>query len=346
MLISATLDNQTRESQYLNAIALCVDESYLPYATFVAMQIMETESYPIDICICVPNLDFIPSFLKSLPIRFISIDIQGVLNLPTDHLSIAAYYRLFLPELLKNDYEYIVYLDADVYIRKPFLSDLFYLISTWPHQFSVAAAAYMGEVEQITFPEKQKQKIKTYLSRYHKLKHLYRNSGVLVFHVENFVSFNIQQKIFQVANDNPDKLESHDQSALNLALLDDIIQLPLQFNWQLNALSYSVINEIDPYIIHFVNVNKPWITRIYYLETYFLEYEKFFNRYFKEIIFQPLSDEDKRRSHPKYHGIKKHISFYWYKYKTSRKENALRMLYQNNKNKILKAVIEINRKPY
>jgi lipopolysaccharide biosynthesis glycosyltransferase len=346
MSISATLDNQTRKSQHLNTIAFCVDENYLPYATFVAMQIIRIDPYPIDVCICVPSLNCVSEFLKNLPIRFIAIDIQGADSLATGHLSIATYYRLFLPELLKNDYEHIIYLDADVYIRKPFLADIFAIISTYSSPFSVAAAAYMGEVENITFPEKQNNKIKKYLSRYHQLDHLYRNAGVLVFNVENFVASNTQQKIFQTADDNADKLESHDQSALNLALLGNIAQLPLQFNWQLNDLSDSIINEIDPYIIHFVNVNKPWVTRIYYLEDYILEYEAFLSHYFKEINFCPLSSEDKRRSNPKYSGVKEYISFYWYKYKNTKKEDSLRNLYQKNKNKILDAVTKINKGAY
>lgn len=342
MSISATINSQTRESYYSNTVAFCVDEKYLPYAAFVAIQIMQVDPYPIDICICVPDLDFVPENLKSLPIRFIELEIQGIEDFPTDHLSIAAYHRLFLPKLLRKDYEHIIYLDADVYIRKPFLKDIFTFITTCDSNFSVAAAPYMGEVELLAFPNMPTDKIKNYLLRYHKLNHLYRNSGVLVFNVNNFVNSKIQQHIFEVAISNIDKLESHDQSALNLALLTDIAHLPLQFNWQLNALSATVVEEIDPYLLHFVNVNKPWVTRIYYLNHYTSEYESFLDKYFSELTFQPLTNEEKRRCNPKYNGIKESLSVPWYKFKAQKKQNNLNNFYQKNKALILKTVEKVN----
>ncbi len=343
MSVSAVISDQTCKSLHLNTVAFCVDENYLPYATFVAMQIRKIDPYPIDICICVPDLGCVPDFFKSLSIRFIALDIQGIHNLPTDHLSIAAYHRLFLPELLKQDYSHIIYLDADVYIRKPFLTDIFAFIATCCCDFSVAAAPYMGEIERLTFPEMLNRKIENYLLRYHKLDHLYRNSGVLVFNVHNYVKENALQHIFNVAANNLDKLESHDQSALNLALLKNIEHLPIQFNWQLNAFSASIIEEVDPFILHFVNVNKPWVTRIYYLDCYITEYETFLAKYYKNLKFRPLTIEDKRYAKPKYKGLKEKISSFRSVSKSQKKQKYLRNFYMNNKDKIFNTFLILDK---
>lgn len=346
MTISATVLDQTRSNKHSNAIALCVDENYLPYALFVALQIIELESYPIDICICTPNLNNVPEHFKKLPIRFLAVDIEGIDNLRTDHLSKAIYYRLFLPELLKSDYNYIIYLDADVYIRKPFLNELFNIIQNYPDDFSVAASPYMGEVEMLTFPESQNKKIKRYLNRYHSKNHLYRNSGVLILNVKNFLNQDIQSKIFNTIRGNPDKLESHDQSAINLTLLSDISLLPIQFNWQLNPLSFSIINEVDPFIIHFVNVNKPWVTKNYYLKEFINEYESFINKNFTHLRFNPLTEIEKRTINPKYSGIKEAISYRWFKRKVGKKEAQLYKEYNSSKDKILTAISDVNKGIY
>ena len=342
--IYATILDQSGPGKYSNTVALCVDENYLPYAVFVAMQINQIEVEKIDICICLPTLDIIPDSLKTLPIRFIAIDVVGINSLPTDHLSIAAYYRLFLPSIFANDYKHIIYLDADVYIRKPFIKPI--LDELKDNDYAVAAAPYMGEVELAAFSHLKNSKIQKYLSRYHELNHLYRNSGVLVFNVAVFNELKIKDRIFITAINNKDKLESHDQSALNLALLDEIALLPLSFNWQLNLLSSTVVSEIDPYIIHFVNIYKPWQTVTTYISEYIPQYRQFLETHFPETEFKPLTHKLKRKLNPKYSGIKELISNKWYCNKIDKEQIKLEKFYKQHKLEILEAVDKVNNRGF
>lgn len=343
MTVKAAIRRQTATKNHPNSVAFCVDDNYLPYALFVANQLLKVETFPIDICICLPSIDNIPPAFQNTAIRFVEIDIEGIDNLPTDHLSLAAYYRLFLPELFASDYDHIIYLDADVYIRRPFLHSLFNVIKGFNQDFSVAAAPYMGEVELITFGKLNHTKIQRYLERYHKLGHLYRNSGVLVFNVTLFNQQDILNKILTTTIQYPDHLESHDQSALNLTLLDKLALLPLSYNWQLNQFSQTIIDDINPHIVHFVNINKPWAIRHDYLTPYIAEYVDFLNLHFPDLNVNPLTYDQKRKENPKYKGIKEAISSGWFQFKSRQRQTQLNQQYQSNKPKILDAVSQVEK---
>lgn len=343
MPISATILRQSRSQQQSNCIAFCVDDNYLPYALFVATQLLQKQTLPIDICICLPNMDNVPVSFKSLEIRLVEIQITGIDSLPTDHLSLAAYHRLFLPQLFANEYNYIIYLDADIYIKRPFLEDLYELINGFEDDFCVAAAPYMGEAELLTFGRLKNAAIERYIERYHRLAHLYRNSGVLVFNVANYNQQRILDKIIETLISHPDQLESHDQSALNLTLLNDLALLPIIYNWQLNHFSATVIDEFDPYIVHFVNVNKPWAVVKPYLAPYVSAYEAFLTQHFPELGFKPLTDDEKRKQNPKYRGVKELISSRWSTIKSSKRYQSQGQKYQQYKPQIVAAIKQISK---
>lgn len=282
--ISAEISSQTGQPNKENTIAFCVDDNYLPYALFVAEQFIELHpDLPCDICICLTDISKVPENFMNSNIRFIELSVNGIESFPTDRITIAAYYRLFLPEIFRNTYKYIIYLDADVYINRSFYSDLMHYIEGIKQDFSVAAAADVLEINYSSHFKGRKiigKEFDEYLSLYHRFNHIYRNSGVLVFNTKRYNENKILYKILEYSFKNHDKLKFHDQSALNSTLLSDIALLPFSFNWQLKSHIYKFKNEMNPHIIHFVGPGKPWIIDDMYTKPYKDLYIDFLTREF------------------------------------------------------------------
>lgn len=299
--ISASISEQTGQAHNNNALAFCVDDRYLPYALFVATQFIEKHPVlPCDICICMPDISKVPQDFHGGNIRFIEISIEGISEMPIGQLSLAAYYRLFLPKIFQDTYEYILYLDADTYINRPFYDEILYCISNFKSEFCIAAAADISELQIRLNPTQKLKKIEKYVSSYHEFNHIYRNSGVLVFNTDKYNKYGILEKIFSYANDNIEKLQCHDQSALNGALINNIELLPFNFNWQMHKLTYDLTESVNPYIIHFISENKPWSLDNYLTKNYQQLYISFLNKYFPSMNYSILTTEQKRIKSPKY----------------------------------------------
>ena len=303
--VKCIIKKNKSSSRYKSAVIFCVDDAYLSYALFAAQQITSKhENREFDICICLPHISKVPEFFIDLDIRFVEIDITGIDHLPVDHLSLAAYSRIFLPQVFSNDYEYIVYLDADVYIRRPFFNDLMKVVDSFEEGFCVAAAP---DITELNSQSRTKNGItplvSQYLETYHEANHLYRNSGVLVFNVPNCLKEHLIEKVFSVAFDIQANLRCHDQSAINLALKGKMPLVPFEYNWQLHETNYRLINKLNPYIIHFISTNKPWVSNYVHTQPYIKEYDDFLKRYFKNCL-QPLKTPAQIRfQKPKYQNI-------------------------------------------
>lgn len=344
--ISATISRQTGEAKSKNTLAFCVDENYLPYALFTAEQFIRLHpELPCDICICLPDISKVPEKLKNKQIRFIELSISGIDALPVGRLSLAAYHRLFLPQIFENTYEYIVYLDADTYINKAFYKDLLISIDSFSKNFCVAAAADIMELKVRSHPKERQKKVDLYVKTYHKLNHIYRNSGVLVFNTDNYNKSNILNKIFAYAIDNAESLQCHDQSALNGALLDNIALLPFDFNWQIHKTTYQITDTINPYIIHFISDNKPWKMDNKFTEGYQDYYKIFLEENFPETIPDVLTDYEQRCRTPKYKNpVREFFSIQGHRLKNSADSIQSRLsTLQKNKDNIQNL---LTRKPF
>lgn len=323
MKVSATISSQIGEVRHTNTLAFCVDNNYLPYALFAAEQFITLHpDLPCDICICMPDISKIPEKFKNKQIRFIQLAITGIETLPVGRLSLAAYYRLFLPQIFENTYQYIIYLDADTYINKNFYGDLLKHVKNFNSDFCVAAASDIMELKfRSTFNGKKTKVDKVvdrYVRSYHESDHVYRNSGVLVFNTKNYVKSDVLSRVFNYAIKNADSLQCHDQSALNRVLLKEIELLPFDFNWQINKLTYKFTESIDPYIIHFISNNKPWLTDNKYTTKYQVFYKDFLLANFPEITPEILTMFNQRCKSPKYNNpIREFLSREWQRFKSS-----------------------------
>lgn len=301
--MQATITKTLSPAQHAHAICFAVDENFFPYAYFVAKKILSLHPQKqFDVCICVPDISLVTDQLDDPNIRFCEINIQGISHLPIDHLSIAAYYRFFLPQLFKAEYTHILYLDADTYVTRAFANEFFDNIQT---KSFVLAAAPDVSVISLKCDSSLKEKAKKDLEAPFELcdqAHIYRNSGVLAFNVAAYVSNNYLDRIFTFALNNPSKLIQHDQSAMNIALGKDISILSFNYNWQSNRVINHAMPEFNPAIIHFIRDQKPWLGNTHRMsQKYYQEYADFFSVYFPALqINSPDHTYQLRKENPKY----------------------------------------------
>lgn len=304
--VVAKIKRHSKAAFFKNTVAFAVDDKYFPFALFVANQILEKElNRDFDITICLPNLASVGKDWLNSDIRFCEFELSGIEKLPVGGLSLAAYHRLFLPSVFNNEYEKILYLDADTYINKPFITELFKKSSM---DFVIAAAPDVANILAYSSPYNM---LTNYLKQYQDKKHIYKNSGVLLINTKKFNQENCLDKVINYALSNIENLTYHDQTALNCALQDQISTLSFGLNWQVHEDINPLFSDFNPTIIHFIAENKPWVAFEGFSKNYQIEYHEFLGKNFPELPIKIFSDStyQNRLARPKYQNkIREFIS--------------------------------------
>jgi lipopolysaccharide biosynthesis glycosyltransferase len=180
------------------------------------------------------------------------------------HITIAAYYRILIPELLPHNYKKAIYLDSDLIVN----SDLGQL---WDID--------MGENYLLAIQDQGSPYVSSPagLINYQELgispNAKYFNSGVLVIDLEKWRANNISSQALEYLRNKRELIRWHDQDALNIVLAGkwkDIHprwnQMPEIFDfsfWQESPFPEDVYNDVvhSPFIIHFAIPAKPWNSR-------------------------------------------------------------------------------------
>lgn len=277
------IKKSTRVPLFKKAVALCVDKGYLPYASFVANQILEKEkNRDFDIVICVPTKTDIPVTANS-EIRYCTIDYSSIPKLPVGRLSMATYYKLFLPAIFQEEYEQILYLDADVYIVNGKISET--LAANLNNQ-AIAMAIDISEIERKSGFDFHNN----YLDHYKDKNHLYRNAGVILFNTKKLLEINYLDILFTYAKKNYNKLTKHDQTLINTVLHNYIGSISFLNNYQLIDSTILLQQDFNPNILHFVGELKPWNTDQGYIGSYYNEYKCFIEKNFPNHSSQLKSE--------------------------------------------------------
>lgn len=268
-----TIKQSTVPAKHKKAVALCVDNAYLPYASFVASQIMDREEErDFDVVICLPDTEKIPVSAHE-NIRYCTVDFSAINGLPVGRLSLATYHKIFLPALFKDEYEQILYLDADVYVSAPCISQI---LNSNHEDKGLMMAIDISEIERksgFNFHN-------AYLNRYIALKHQYRNAGVILFNIERLLKIGYLEKMMAYARKNRQKLLRHDQTLINTVLYDEIGSLSFLYNYQLIDTTIPLLAEFQPKIFHFVGELKPWNTEHGFIGSFHSEYECYIGQHF------------------------------------------------------------------
>lgn len=224
-----------RENHASTSIAVYILTEGLSDENKRALFSLENEKFHIHIC------QVEAESLKNLPIR------EG------DHVSLATYYRLYLADILPSEINRIVYLDCDMVVT----GDLTELMNVDCGECGIAAIR--DDASYLDLP---------YARLQYDCSFGYFNAGVLVLDIATWRKLNIQVKLIEYINENPDRCQFHDQDALNGVFAGKWVELPLKFNLQTGFIVRSVYESLpdksrvkeaiaDLRVIHFTGL-KPW----------------------------------------------------------------------------------------
>lgn len=184
-------------------------------------------------------------------IDFVTFDKSRFEHLPTiKHITASAYYRIAIPEIFDESVKKVVYLDCDVIV----LGDILELAATDISDYHVAAVENLSghTYKQLGIPQDE-----------------YFNSGVLLLNLELWRRDDISNEVIRFKQENPHRISTNDQCALNGILHTRWKHLPLRWNHQTGLYRHSEqiagfdpeeVREanLNPGIIHYIGWDKPW----------------------------------------------------------------------------------------
>lgn len=219
---------------------------------------------------------------SNISIRFFNIidytQAQNKLFYQSDHFTIAAFYRLFIPNICRQ-YERVLYLDCDVVAD----ADVANLLDTDMRGCAIAAAVDSEEDIENT-------NLKRYLEQHLPFLNAdtYFNSGVILFDIAKCLQINMMatalQKLAQYQN-----LQYPDQDILNMVLKGNVCFLSGEWNYmwgqRICTNRFSIPLNSTPKIIHFTSGHKPWNLSMTPLGEYFWKYARL-SPFYEKILFQ------------------------------------------------------------
>jgi lipopolysaccharide biosynthesis glycosyltransferase len=168
-------------------------------------------------------------------INYITINVAALKKFPEpNHLKIPTYFRLFIPEIIKQ--KKIIYLDSDIVVLK----DLELLFKT-----DLEGKAFGASKDVLEKAIMVKKNLKRYF-----------NAGVLLIDCESWEKNKITEKTTNFITKYPEKLEFADQDALNYSCQEYWKEIDPKFNRQLNKDIRKINGE--SFILHYVSSMKPW----------------------------------------------------------------------------------------
>ncbi len=151
----------------------------------------------------------------------------------THHISVATYYRLYLPNIL-SEIDKVLFLDSDIIIDGH-IEEL----------FNINIERYALAATVINNPER----IKTLA-----LTKGYFNAGVMMINLEYMRTHHYASKFIDFLSHNSDKIFFWDQDVLN-SIAKDSFQ-PIAAKWNYIAIEQEYVNA--PVILHYAGKHKPW----------------------------------------------------------------------------------------
>lgn len=251
-------------------IVICVDDNYVIPTVALLNSICETNSGTCFIfhivtsqALAAPNKDILSeTIVRNGAIGHIyPFDNQIADELPVmkshqpKHITVSAYYRLFLSRILSDDIDKVLYLDCDIIVNGS-------IKELWNIDISECAVGVVPDMDEGN------------LNIYRRLRYApsygYFNSGVLLINLKYWREHDLLNSFLKFWRDYPERVVYHDQDILNFVLKGQKLLLPIKFNVQTPAL-YKLVNiswEYDaeleealraPVIIHYTTSDKPWI---------------------------------------------------------------------------------------
>lgn len=252
-------------------ILCATDDKYVPYCGVMLTSLFESNSQEqFNVYILVETLRedskkqfelLAKKYKQSINILEVNGEIftNCPINNETDHVSLAAYFRLAVTEILPKNIERILYLDCDIIVNGSIHS--LYDIDLNGRSCAVVQdeAAYVDEpYDRFGLLRKQEP--------------LYINSGVLLIDLEYWRKHLLFERFFNYIKENKSLIKFHDQDTIYGVLRNQVMYADVKFNLQRGFLykeyfegfSVQLKQEVKsaiarPIIIHYTGSIKPWM---------------------------------------------------------------------------------------
>ena len=158
--------------------------------------------------------------------------------------SIATYYRFIMGQVLYEQVEKILYLDADIICRGP-----------------------LNELKQVDFGGKTVAAVNDLIDSYHfpiRMKKLgitsgkYFNAGMLYIDINRWHEKDISERSLAALTAEPEKYDYLDQDVLNLLLENDICYIDKKYNFVYNMEKSTWELPAGVILLHYATRQKPW----------------------------------------------------------------------------------------
>lgn len=180
--------------------------------------------------------------------------LEGFPIYENSHISMAAYLRLFIEDILPENLNKILYLDCDLIVVGK-------LDRIWNLNISDYA---IGCVEDMW-----SGKPDNYLRLRYDQNYSYFNSGVLLINLKYWRKIRLKEQAVEFIQKHAVNLVFYDQDVLNGLLYKQKLFIPLRYNLQdgffrvkrkIKETSIPALNEeiLEPVIIHYTGSKKPW----------------------------------------------------------------------------------------
>lgn len=204
-------------------VALCVNNSYVPYITVTIKSIIEhNRSNEISIHIITDKistsnrkrLDKTVCGFDNVSMRIHLVNDDSIRGLNTGVWTVYTWYRVLLPHILPPEIRKVLYLDADTLV----VTDLRELFSLDMTEKSIAASIDVQSFDDGTFERCRYDKSKKYVC-----------AGVLLMNLEYWREKGLADKLIDWATRHRERIAFPDQDAINYVCRDSKIVLPLRF---------------------------------------------------------------------------------------------------------------------
>jgi lipopolysaccharide biosynthesis glycosyltransferase len=234
-------------------LAFCIDQAFAPHLGALLQSLQATQpAYQFHFHVLTGGLanDNTQALNNAVSgshkITLYNVDTKTVNALPlsdrfADRLSAATYYRLLLPDLLPDEVEKVLYLDADMIVRgdiEPLLSiDLTHNVAAVVADISHSRGSLPSDIGMRNSE--------------------YFNAGMLLINLPAWRQQQISQRCLSLLAGER-VWPCNDQDVLNIVLEEQCIFVESIWNWQLIKPQIQRYERSEPMIVHYNGAEKPW----------------------------------------------------------------------------------------
>ncbi|WP_193369256.1 glycosyltransferase family 8 protein [Pelagibius marinus] len=261
-----------------------VDGSYSQHLAVTLVSLLENNpANRFDILVVTINMaeadrwkiEALAGRFDNVTLAFQPFDITRYSHFRTDnHISHASYLRIFIPEILPESVEKVLYLDCDLVVRHD-------IAALWQSELGNTV---LGAVRNPFFVRHGDLEMPAGAD--------YFNAGVLLMNLKRWRELDGTARLIRFIEAHHDHLWAHDQDALNAVFCGEVRELAPFWNFQTSmlwtepdqlSLSYPQFRGLleDPGIVHYTTPSKPW---------HFSNSHPYKNAYFQYLARTPYSD--------------------------------------------------------